>query len=256
MEAEKKVIFLFIALIILIISCVYFNTQKIYDKQMLKVVPNDTIVKEPIKVSVPEETIETQAKQEAQLTVESIQEDLNNSKEKIVSKELEEKPQIEEPQALEKEESKKEEPLIIIDKDKYIRVDSEKYIQELSIQTQELQIQINKIVSTTPIIFKRASTKLLKKSEKTIDTIARLLKKYNNIRIEIAGHTDAAGADDLNKRVSIERADRIKELISSYGISKDRLVARGYGEDIPLVENNENGYSLINRRVEFNIIEE
>lgn len=126
----------------------------------------------------------------------------------------------------------------------------------MSIQAQELQLKINEIVAKNPIIFKRASADILRKSEKTVDTIARLLKKHNNISIEIAGHTDAAGADDLNKRVSMQRAEKIKELIASYGIPENKLIARGYGEDIPLVENNKNGYSLINRRVEFNIIEE
>ncbi len=34
------------------------------------------------------------------------------------------------------------------------------------------------------------------------------------------------------------------------------MIARGYGEDIPLVANSPKGYSKVNRRVEFNIVEE
>ncbi|XPV68467.1 MAG: OmpA family protein [Halarcobacter sp.] len=267
MDAEKKVIFLFLLLILLVISCVYFNAQDIYDKQVATTNTKENIVDETrIETQNTEVGVKDIAKHEAELTTEPIDEALKNNQEENAQETQEEFDTKEESIGTESsdtiiQESKKPdikeiEPLVKLDKEKYVRVGNEKYIQDMSIQAQELQLKINEIVAKNPIIFKRASADILRKSEKTVDTIARLLKKHNNISIEIAGHTDAAGADDLNKRVSMQRAEKIKELIASYGIPENKLIARGYGEDIPLVENNKNGYSLINRRVEFNIIEE
>jgi outer membrane protein OmpA-like peptidoglycan-associated protein len=250
MNAEKKVIFLFLLLIILIVSCVYSHTQEIFEKTNNNSTNNSLVTKnekainnnqEPIKESTP--TSETSIVQNNTITVEE------TTKETLSTNEL----NNEVNENIVKEEIT---PLISIDKDKYIRENDEKYIQDLSIKTQELQIKINEEIAKNPIIFKRASDDILRKSEKTVDFIARLLKNEENIKIEIAGHTDAAGPDDLNKMISIKRAEKIKELIMSYGILEDRLVARGYGEDIPFAKNNAEGYSLANRRVEFNIIGE
>jgi flagellar motor protein MotB len=45
-------------------------------------------------------------------------------------------------------------------------------------------------------------------------------------------------------------------LLITLGVEENRLSAKGYGETMPLVPNDKEGYSLTNRRVEFNIIEE
>ncbi len=248
MNAEKKVIFLFLLLIILIVSCVYNHTQEIFEKTN-NTTSNNLSTENNKPINTLKEPIKELTSLDSPLVKDDIPSTEEPTKDTLSTNELNNK----EDKDIEKEEIK---PLITIDKDKYIRENDEKYIQDLSIKTQELQIKINNEIAKNPIIFKRASDDILKKSEKTVDFIARLLKEEENIKIEIAGHTDAAGPDDLNKMISIKRANKIKELITSYGISEDRLIARGYGEDIPFAKNNAEGYSLINRRVEFNIIGE
>jgi outer membrane protein OmpA-like peptidoglycan-associated protein len=57
----------------------------------------------------------------------------------------------------------------------------------------------------------------------------------------------------LNKQISQDRANSVKESLVSMGINKDRLTAVGYGEDFPIAKDDENGLSEINRRVEFKI---
>jgi|GEM_PF-1642746 len=262
MNAEKKVFILVLLLIILIVSCVYFHTEDIAnktintastsEKQQIETDPIALVSKEEASITIEQEkqstvTVQTQENNPTEETL--IQEDISKNDKKI-EEIVEEEPVIEQVQ------EKEPEPLVSLDKDKYIRTGDEKFIQDLSLESQELQIKINEILAKSPIIFKRASTEVVRKSELTIDSVARLLKKHKNIKVEIAGHTDAAGSDSLNKEVSARRAEKIRNIIASYGISDKRLVARGYGEDIPLVENDKNGYSLINRRVEFNIVED
>jgi outer membrane protein OmpA-like peptidoglycan-associated protein len=56
--------------------------------------------------------------------------------------------------------------------------------------------------------------------------------------------------------ISQKRALSVKEKLIEMGINEEYINAVGYGETRPMVENDENGYSLANRRVEIKIIKE
>lgn len=128
-------------------------------------------------------------------------------------------------------------------------------IEEKTVDPIEVQEKINLILKTNKISFKRMSTSPTKKSRKTISNIANILKEYKNIKIEVAGHTDAKGKKAFNMKISQERAKSVKKVLISLGIDEKRVSSKGYGESKPLVKNNA-GYSILNRRVEFNIIKE
>ncbi|QDF27642.1 OmpA family protein [Halarcobacter anaerophilus] len=272
MSSEKKVVFLFLLLIILIVSCVYYHAPKIAKTE------DSNIINQPTKIAIVEDNQDSDIKKAEENNIPSSEENniLENSEDSKISDSLENKedntsleeqvqedtstketlekiPEEEVQENVEEVEGKATEPLILTG-EKYIREGNEKPIEELSIKTQELQLEINKLVKEKPVIFKRAGYKTTKKSDITINQIADILKQYPNIRIEIAGHTDAVGAAKMNQQISLARAQSVRNRLIAFGISSKRLVARGYGENIPL--ENTGGYSKINRRVEFNIIEE
>lgn len=122
------------------------------------------------------------------------------------------------------------------------------------IKEQTLQEQINAIVKENKITFKRLSTEVSEKSIPTIEKIAQILKDNPEITIEVGGHTDAKGKDDVNAYISKHRALSVKKVLVNMGIDKSRLTAKGYGESMPIVANDPQGYSMENRRVEFKII--
>ena len=86
------------------------------------------------------------------------------------------------------------------------------------------------------------------------------LKSYQNIVVEISGHTDSRGKPEDNLKLSDGRAKKVVEELISRGINKKRLKAKGYGETKPLAENyDKNGKEnpkgmAINRRVELTIL--
>lgn len=134
---------------------------------------------------------------------------------------------------------------------------NEEVIEEESIITsKEIQEQINTILKENKIIFKRRSVDITKESFSSVQSVADILKKHENIKVEIAGHTDSRGRASLNLRISQDRANSVKKALSSLGIDKDRLKAVGYGEKFPIAKDDKNGLSEINRRVEINIIGE
>ena len=120
----------------------------------------------------------------------------------------------------------------------------------------EVQLLINNILSAKKINFERRSTAITVESKTVVEEIAKILNDNPTLKVEISGHTDSRGSDSLNKKISQDRASSVRDILISLGINKDRVTAIGYGEEKPLVQDDENGLSEINRRVEFNILGE
>lgn len=126
--------------------------------------------------------------------------------------------------------------------------------QEPEVDTKIIQEEINTILKDKKIIFERRSTTITKESILAVKDIAKILNKYDSLMVEVAGHTDSRGKASLNKKLSQLRANSVRKALIYYGINKDRLTAMGYGEEFPIAKDDKNGLSLINRRIEFNIV--
>ena len=60
------------------------------------------------------------------------------------------------------------------------------------------------------------------------------MKNYPSLRIEIGSHADARGSDQYNLKLSQRRAETTLEYLVAQGIDRDRLIPKGYGEEVPL----------------------
>jgi peptidoglycan-associated lipoprotein len=78
--------------------------------------------------------------------------------------------------------------------------------------------------------------------------------------IELGSHTDARGNDDYNQKLSQRRAASARRWLIKKGVAEDRIVAKGYGEEV-ILNNCTNGEECtddehrFNRRTEFKIIQ-
>jgi OmpA-OmpF porin, OOP family len=87
-----------------------------------------------------------------------------------------------------------------------------------------------------------------------------ILRKYPQLRVEVAGHTDSIGTDQYNQGLSERRARTVYDFLTSNGIGADRLSGpNGYGESRPIAPNtnpdgsdNPEGRAK-NRRTELNV---
>jgi outer membrane protein OmpA-like peptidoglycan-associated protein len=92
-----------------------------------------------------------------------------------------------------------------------------------------------------------------------LEKLKKLMEENPQYIIEIGSHTDARGSDHYNQRLSQRRAEAVVRWLSDRGISRSRLVARGYGEQINVNDcvNNvpctEREHQM-NRRTEFKVI--
>ena len=89
-----------------------------------------------------------------------------------------------------------------------------------------------------------------------LDKIEKLMNENPSMKLEISGHTDKIGTHAYNIVLAKRRANSVVKFLVNKGISSDRLIAKGYGEDKPLVSNDDEiDGREINRRTEFIILE-
>jgi outer membrane protein OmpA-like peptidoglycan-associated protein len=80
------------------------------------------------------------------------------------------------------------------------------------------------------------------------------LQRHEEIKIEIAGHTDNIGTNEHNLRLSQERATTIRNYLVGKGIKATRLTAKGYGASEPVADNSTEEGRQLNRRTEVKIL--
>ncbi|SMG36766.1 OmpA family protein [Sphingobacterium psychroaquaticum] len=93
-----------------------------------------------------------------------------------------------------------------------------------------------------------------------LDHLVRVMRDNPTMKVELSSHTDSRGSDSYNMRLSQNRATSAVEYVISRGISRDRIIAKGYGET-RLVNKCSNGVSCTpaehqaNRRTEVEVLE-
>ena len=81
--------------------------------------------------------------------------------------------------------------------------------------------------------------------------VAKQLATCPAIKTQVEGHTDSVGSDTSNLALSQKRADAVASYMSSQGVAKERISAKGYGESKPIGDNATEEGRVKNRRVEF-----
>lgn len=87
----------------------------------------------------------------------------------------------------------------------------------------------------------------------TLGSLVKVFQEFDKNGIEIVGHTDSTGSDDLNMRLSRDRAQSVASYLASQGISSARISATGYGSSQPIASNDTAQGRAQNRRVEINL---
>jgi outer membrane protein OmpA-like peptidoglycan-associated protein len=83
-----------------------------------------------------------------------------------------------------------------------------------------------------------------------LDQFASGLSSQQNTEVRIIGHTDNTGSDELNNRLSLQRAEATRNYLVSRGVNPQMVVTAGRGEMEPISENNSEQGRARNRRVE------
>jgi len=83
-----------------------------------------------------------------------------------------------------------------------------------------------------------------------LDQFANGLASQPNTEVRVVGHTDSTGSDDLNNRLSLDRAQATKNYLVSRGVAASQIQVAGRGEHEPVADNSSDAGRARNRRVE------
>jgi len=99
--------------------------------------------------------------------------------------------------------------------------------------------------------FEINSSLLTEPSKIALNEIVDMLATYQAVKIEVQAHSDNTGSAGYNRTLSQKRAESVVSYLEQKKIAADRLVAKGYGEDNPIADNETHTGRAKNRRVEF-----
>jgi OOP family OmpA-OmpF porin len=87
-----------------------------------------------------------------------------------------------------------------------------------------------------------------------MDDIAEILRRCPDLRVEVAGFTDSQGREEMNLRLSQDRADSVLRGLRERRVPVGSFNAVGYGEENPIADNDTEEGREANRRIEFRLV--
>ena len=102
--------------------------------------------------------------------------------------------------------------------------------------------------------FETGSTQLTPESVGTVSSLVAVLTAYPAVNVALEGHTDNTGDPAANKKLSLDRATAVKDLMVKGGIGDARMTASGYGQENPVAPNDTDQGRAKNRRLEMVVV--
>lgn len=103
--------------------------------------------------------------------------------------------------------------------------------------------------------FDTNSTELAAASQEQLRNIVDILRAYPNVEIRLGGYTDKSANEQMDRRLSQDRADAVRMALVKMGIGESRITAEGYGSAYPLVPSDNEANRAKNRRIDLRVVE-
>lgn len=87
-----------------------------------------------------------------------------------------------------------------------------------------------------------------------LNSVAIVLREFNQTLVDVNGHTDSDGSDEYNEELSSRRANSVAQYLVSQQLDSQRFSVQGYGEGQPVASNTSATGKAQNRRVEIQIV--
>ena len=134
------------------------------------------------------------------------------------------------------------------------QVDSDEEVASADVSMKLLKLEENAKLELKEILFESNSFQLSEISFVELRRVIKLMNENPKLKVEIAAHTDDVGSAQYNQSLSEKRAQSVVDYLIDNQISIERFVARGYGEDEPIVPNDTEDGRAKNRRVELKVL--
>jgi OmpA-OmpF porin, OOP family len=102
--------------------------------------------------------------------------------------------------------------------------------------------------------FDSATVNLTPESKATVDDLVTILRACPNTQVQLVGHTDNTGDPAANVTLSQNRANAVKDILVTDGISAGRITTAGFGQEKPIASNDTDNGRARNRRTELIVL--
>ncbi len=116
---------------------------------------------------------------------------------------------------------------------------------------EELKVEVGQAIVLTGVEFETGKAELTPASEDTLALAYNTLNQNPDLTVEIQGYTDNVGSKSYNKKLSLARANAVKDWLVKKGITPERITTKGLGSDKPIAPNTTPEGRQKNRRIEF-----
>jgi outer membrane protein OmpA-like peptidoglycan-associated protein len=106
------------------------------------------------------------------------------------------------------------------------------------------------IVSMSDVLFDTGKFSLKTGAREKLAKVAGILIAYPTLAIEVGGYTDNVGGDEMNQKLSENRASAVRDYLVEQGVGTASLTAKGFGNTLPVASNENASGRQENRRVE------
>jgi outer membrane protein OmpA-like peptidoglycan-associated protein len=106
------------------------------------------------------------------------------------------------------------------------------------------------IVSMSDVLFDSGRYSLKPGAREKLAKVAGILLAYPGLNIEVGGYTDDVGSDEMNQKLSENRASSVRDYLVQQGVSESSVTSSGFGETLPVASNGNSSGRQQNRRVE------
>ncbi len=118
-------------------------------------------------------------------------------------------------------------------------------------------VEKEKIVIMKKVHFEFDKAVIRPVSFRILDAVVEVLQQNPDVQVvNVEGHTDSKGSDEYNDKLSVRRANAVRDYLIAHGIQGSRLKSVGYGETKPIADNETDEGRAKNRRVEFIIVDQ
>lgn len=138
----------------------------------------------------------------------------------------------------------------------YMDIQASKLRQELvgtGVQVQEMNGQV-RLIMPSNITFATDSAVFQTSFNRVLDSVAKVLKEYDQTLVQVVGYTDNTGTLAYNNQLSLKRAQAVATYLQNRGVSASRLSVMGMGPSNPIASNSTAAGREQNRRVEITLI--
>lgn len=116
------------------------------------------------------------------------------------------------------------------------------------------EAELSTVQAGAKIAFEPGSATVSGDSRETIDAIVEILAGCGELRLEIQGHTDSQGREEMNQNLSQARAQSVLNELRARRVLTSTYTAKGYGESTPIADNETEEGREANRRIEFRLL--